>query len=235
MLILILGHSLTDGLLMGLAPADAWGASGIDGTAIDFGQDNVKGRIEIKNNKFIHLDSTASFSYSLLINSDFSHSQILVLKGDWKGRHFRFQINNKRLLANMVGNTNQLFSREDVEFIPNQWTHLVFVRDRNADSVRAYVDGKLMIKEEDNVDGPIDNGGKLILGGGNMWANHQMKGQLDEVRQYNYALSTEEVIALSVEYGIVSVEDDEELKMPTSYSLDQNYPNPFNPTTTIQF
>jgi ligand-binding sensor domain-containing protein len=32
---------------------------------------------------------------------------------------------------------------------------------------------------------------------------------------------------------IVKVEQD--LKLPTSYSLSQNYPNPFNPTTTIQY
>jgi hypothetical protein len=31
------------------------------------------------------------------------------------------------------------------------------------------------------------------------------------------------------------VEDEDNLTIPTEYSLDQNYPNPFNPSTTINY
>ena len=63
--------------------------------------------------------------------------------------------------------------------------------------------------------------------------------------EYDFNLGTEYIISaikqgytikqISYAPSIVTDADENELNLPTDYSLRQNYPNPFNPSTTIEF
>ena len=50
--------------------------------------------------------------------------------------------------------------------------------------------------------------------------------RLSTVEEYDPALDTT---------NIVSVRDNNNSAIPTTFRLEQNYPNPFNPTTKIRF
>jgi len=63
-------------------------------------------------------------------------------------------------------------------------------------------------------------------------SQYNFKGVIDDVRIYDYALSTEEIAQL---YGETSAIYSETKVIPGEFALRQNYPNPFNPQTTIQY
>jgi len=48
------------------------------------------------------------------------------------------------------------------------------------------------------------------------------------------SVGIKDLTALSYSSGVTSVQD-EEIRVPVTYSLEQNYPNPFNPSTQIKF
>lgn len=69
-----------------------------------------------------------------------------------------------------------------------------------------------------------------MLPGNTEW---NFKGEIDDVRVYNRALTAEEIADL---VGVAtSVEDPSESLLPSSTTLLTNYPNPFFETTTIPF
>ena len=62
-----------------------------------------------------------------------------------------------------------------------------------------------------------------------------LKGNVDELRMWNYYRGPDEdpdIWAYLTTVGIATLEGD---NLPTQFTLEQNYPNPFNPTTNIKF
>jgi hypothetical protein len=74
----------------------------------------------------------------------------------------------------------------------NTWTHLAATYD--GAQLRLYVNGVLRASKA--VTGSIPNSsGALRMGGNNVWSSEWLKGDLDEVRVYNRALSVTEIQA----------------------------------------
>ncbi|MBN2090754.1 hypothetical protein JW964_14170, partial [candidate division KSB1 bacterium] len=61
--------ALSNGTLVNLGE-NAW-VRGLDGNALDFGPNNTTGKVDIPDNGFIRVDSSQSFSYSVLLSCDF--------------------------------------------------------------------------------------------------------------------------------------------------------------------
>jgi hypothetical protein len=183
-------------------PGNAWGR-GLDGNAFDFGTTDQNGNITIDDNAFIRVDSSQSFSYSLLLSGDLlkNGNTVVMAKGDWGTGMYDIELNSGQIGFGVKGQSK--WSWYYVSFKEmyklNNWVHLVCVRDRQADSLRIYWNGVQLGAMKDDADGNVDTEGKpLIIAG---WdPGRPYRGKIDDLRLYNYALSPEEIKALKDSY-----------------------------------
>jgi hypothetical protein len=61
---------------------------------------------------------------------------------------------------------------------------------------------------------------------------YNFQGSIDDIRMYDYGLSTAEIDSLA---GVVTDVRGSPLPLPVDFSLSQNFPNPFNPETRLSF
>ena len=86
--------------------------------------------------------------------------------------------------------------KRTVEFLPNQWNHLVLTYDGGR--LREYINGQLAA-ESPGSERPAGAGVPMTVGG---WANGlKFQGALDELRIYRRALSAEEIKELHTKPG----------------------------------
>jgi hypothetical protein len=217
------------------------------GNAIDFAAASDSAYIQVQNNKFVEFDSTESFSISFMVKADpvaNTDEQQIVMKGafgvdeaqGWAGKWYGIQFKSGELRIAVDDNVNKTQLGVKIgDFYPsNEWVHVVGVRDGAEDSLKLYLNGKLIGTKEDATDLDIASGLPLFIGA-NVKQEKQLDGQLDDLRLYNHALSADDVAELFAETGIVTSLASTTETVPTEYSLMQNYPNPFNPVTTIEF
>ncbi len=236
------------GLLYNM-PGNAW-VPGFDGKAIDFNLGDENSYIGIPDNDFINFDSTQGFTISALVKVDpFANQQEMhiVFKGattvdkakGWEGKWYSLGFKSQEIRFAIDDNVvkTQLGAKLDNSYPVNQWAHIVGVRDLTADSLKLYLNGKLIkaIVDVTELDIASDNL-PLIIGNNHELKTH-FKGQIDDVMMYNYAMSSEKVKKLFNTYGLVTAIDmnAENNTLPVQYLLKQNYPNPFNPVTKIEF
>jgi hypothetical protein len=99
-------------------------------------------------------------------------------------------------MSNVQGGPQFLFTANN--FPPVGWQHLLAVRDTAAQQVRTYRNGVLVVQQILTVTGSVSSATPLRIGGGT--SSFPFKGQVDDVRLYNRALSAEEILALSLGY-----------------------------------
>ncbi|MEN8194048.1 MAG: LamG-like jellyroll fold domain-containing protein, partial [Bacteroidota bacterium] len=232
---------LTDGsgygILMGLTPSDTW-VEGLVGNAVDFTSGEADSRIEVKDSKILNMDSTDSFTFSMLLHPAPSDEwNTLLIKGEEFHEEYEVVIGNKDLVFRVDDGTNKTeIHKSYASYIEEDtWFHLVCIRDRAADVLKAYCNVNLIDEVEDVTEGSINTDGQPLLIGNRNELDRPYRGKMDELQLYNYAMSVDEIIELTESYGFVVSVDNKMEQIPVTYSLDQNYPNPFNPSTTIQF
>ncbi|MEN8192884.1 MAG: LamG domain-containing protein, partial [Bacteroidota bacterium] len=197
------------GILMDIAPADAW-VEGHDGKAIDFSSGESTSRIEVKDAAHLNMDSTNSFSISMLVTAA-EGNRMLLMKGargvdeaeGWNGHHYEvFMIGNDLRFA-VDDNVNRPMVNNNVSSYmkPNSWSHFVCVRNRADSTLKTYVNGQLVGDIVDNCNGNIATDGQPLIIGNNEKSNWPFKGKMDDVQILNYAMSSEEIATMHENYG----------------------------------
>jgi len=238
----------SNGTLVG--GTDSMWVAGQVGNAIDFTKGSESVYIKVPSNSNVDFDSTESFSISMLVKADpvaNQNEQWLLQKGQlkyWYGMEFkqgqvRIAVDDDVTKTQLgVDITNLKLNNFDItSWPPNQWVHLVGVRDRKEDSLKIYIDGELAGSMKDNTDMNISSDSMLTIGNFPGSTTNKLDGQLDDLKMYNYALSPAAVKSIYDAYKLgtpVSVASGE-TAIPDRYALEQNYPNPFNPSTIIQY
>jgi hypothetical protein len=106
------------------------------------------------------------------------------------------------------------------------------------DTITLYIDGDLQANT------PLDTNNSIagisskfaFLAKSNYSGDSTWMGEILEFNIYNRALSSEEVLFLTIQGGLTPSSVEKEMTThPEGYHLSQNYPNPFNPSTAISF
>ena len=186
---------------------------------IDFGEASFTVSIWVKVNRYIEN------SMYILSKGSFNADQDAGTNGAWYG----LELNGDELRFSIDDNANEssVSSEGASGMLGDDWNHIVAVRDTGNHKIRLYHNGR-KIAEGDDATGNIANLETLLLG--NSYSlDTPFNGALDEIKFFNYALTTSEILEITNEF-ITNAEESQ----PEEFVLNAaNYPNPFNPVTTI--
>lgn len=175
------GHDgiLTDG--------PVWEAAGeIDG-ALDF--DGVNDRIIVNHDSSLALTSALTMT-AWVKNQDSSLSSTYrIISKEQSGQNdaYWMAISGTTIYMGIGGN----FFAASTTMTTNQWYHLAGTYDDTADEVRIYLDGVLLSTQSTAA---VLNANTANIQIGNNWQNSKpWNGLLDDVRLYDFALTTTEV------------------------------------------
>ncbi len=203
------------------------------------------------------LDGLGEFTFTAVVQIDNVHvaGGHLVAANSWitgaasihpGGNGFNIvydgTIQHWRILIVPPFQTNYFFDF-DARMEDHQPHHIAVSRVRN--EARLYLDGFMVGNPTIVPDVALecDEGGFIVgqdqdFVGGGFDANQCLAGEVDNLRIFSRALTSEEVLGLCLEDGILATDvegPDQEGTVPEAIALRQNYPNPFNPTTTIEY
>lgn len=194
---------------------DEW-VAGQDGNALDFsaaGDDTA--HVLVPDNDIVDFDSTTSFTISALVKTDpFAESDEIhvVFKGNtgvnpeigaegkwytlaFKSPEARFTVDDNVVKSQLGVNVSDMYPS-------NRWAHLVGVRDMYEDSLKLYLNGKLIGSLKDDTEFDISSGDLPLVIGNNQNMDNAFRGQIDDLRFYNYPLTAEEVGSLYDSYDV---------------------------------
>jgi len=161
---------------------------GFSGYALDF--DGVGDYVHVPDNVSLNFgtgafslgcwfkfDASASDPYPTLLNKNHSHNSGLYL---WTG--------GSQILFRWGDGTNYSTLASTSSITDNKWHHIFVFRDSSGNT-KLFLDGK----QEDSGSGAYDVSNSDPLYIGQNWNISHWKGQIDEPRIYNRALSAEEI------------------------------------------
>jgi hypothetical protein len=220
----VLGKS--NGTLMKMTDA-AWTA-GLKGNALDFTAQKDSAMVTVPDNQTINLDTT-SMTVSCLLKIDPALDQQIFTKGHsafdttktpkwygiwWgaeiKGREIRFTIDDnggqkKAAFSDKKG----IAGKVQVGYVlpstitSDQWFHFAGVRDLKQDSVKLYINGERVAALKDCAT-KIGSSLPLVIGNNSVQTN-KLKGKIDELSVYNYAMGPEQIMAAYMAYTAPAV------------------------------
>lgn len=181
------------------------------GNCIHFSNGTDTTYIEVPSTEKIDLDSTTSFSISVLVTtSDISGSdQNVMFKGatsdevDGHWYAIMFKENELRFAIDDKANKSQLACTDADKkmYLDGSWNHIVGVRDLAKDSLYIYLNGVKVAEMKDNTELNISSQLPLYIG-------QNFKGKIDEARIYNKALTADNIAELTTKYSIIAKSSD---------------------------
>ncbi|MCF7803310.1 MAG: DUF4957 domain-containing protein [Candidatus Marinimicrobia bacterium] len=191
---------------------------GVHGTALDFSAGTDSSVVLVESNDTLAVDSTQSFSISLLAKTDpinNTNAQGLLMKGSFGDPNSgdRYQMEFKdgevRIAVDDDETKSQLGGELPADYPVNQWAHIVGVRDQGIPglknkSLKLYLNGEFLAAMPDLTTGPIqtDTDDPFALHIGNsINLDTPLDGLLDDVQMYDYALTPEKVTELYESYA----------------------------------
>ena len=138
------------------------------------------------------LDTTKVYSY-LMKGSLYESPEL-----DRSGKRYEIYYNPLVYKLRFEIDDNITMSRVEAEgeqfYIRGKWVHLVAIRNTKSGTINLYADGSLVASAEDNT-ADISQDEDLYFGY-NIDNDMYLRGALDDVRLYNYALSDNEIDSL---------------------------------------
>ncbi len=207
---------ISSGTLVNMS-GDEW-VGGHAGNAINFQAGNIASHILVPDNEIIDFQGSTSFTISCLVKTDpisISDEIRIVTKGSGsvdpamgrEGKWYALAFKNQEIrfyVDDNISKTQLAVPINSTSYPVNQWAHLVGVRDVDEDSMKIYLNGILVGSMEDITDGDISSGELPLIIGNNDIPNMNFRGQIDDLRMYNCALSEDEVQFLFDSYAGVT-------------------------------
>jgi hypothetical protein len=186
--------------------------SGLDGTLsgdanITLGNGKIQNALTLSGDGMmsvehsLDLDLIENLTIAFWVKPQENRRQALIVRGGgsgkfgsnaeyslvlWENGKFKYKHNN----------TADTFSTSTIAL--NEWTHIALVRDNGIKNIKIYINGVLDANRSYSIDPSSSNSEKLIIGSGDFYSNtmNNLKGQLDEIKIYNLALSSNDITAL---------------------------------------
>ncbi len=203
-----------------------WTEGYVDG-AMDFTKGCDSAYIEVPSNTVIDFDSTTSFTISALVyveSAEVSSNINVVFKGatgtddDGEGKWYNLGFKSNEVRFVVDDNVEKTQVAEDISDLltTREWAHLVGVRDLETDSLYVYLNGTKIASEYDITEYDIASSTRPLIIGNNANIDMPFNGKLDEIRMYDTALSSAQILAMTTSYGI------EQLVIPEPKSTNCN-------------
>ena len=207
--------------------------NGVPNSAYYF--DGIDDNIRIPNHPSLNFRKGITVNFWIRIDEFFNREAHPVSHGSW---HHRWKIsissidNGPKVRWTVKTNAGIKDLDTDQNFSTDIYYNITTVY--TAKRVEIYLNGEQEVSDTffsgniltTNIDFMI---GQVLPGE----SNFNFKGVLDDIRIYNYALSSTEIEDLYNQSTSIKLYT--EPGIPTDYVLRQNYPNPFNPTTVIRY
>ncbi len=212
------------GLYHGMVVDAMVAVKGYDSLALSYNADT--NYVMVPDNDAINMD-TNSFSISALVQFDASANRSMekniLMKGgtgnttihakgldrEWEttGRWYSFSFKNGELRFYVDDSTNKSqLGVSVVNIVPSdKWVHVVAVRDRNADSLKLFLNGQKIGSTLDITENSITTAGIPLIIGNNHFMDNAFNGTLDELMILGKALSDQEVYDIASKYGLTEM------------------------------
>jgi hypothetical protein len=194
--------------------------------------DGVNDYIDVKNNSILNFQEAITVSFWMRVDEFFSNREAYPIShGNWENRWKVSIIPDKNIRWTIK--TDKGIKDLDSKTIPAKdvFYHITTLYDGTNFDI--YING-ILDNHESHTGLILRTSIDLTIG--QVLPNNpgvNFKGALDDIRIFNYALSTEEIQNLYHEK--TSVDQQNLSQLPDEYDLKQNYPNPFNALTTIRY
>jgi len=197
-------------------------------SALHFDGDND--RVQISNSDDLNFTDAVSVSLWLNIEEYFGHEAYPISHGNWENR-WKISVTSEglRWTVKTSAGVRDLDTVTDLGL--NIFYHIVTLYDGYNFDI--YVNG--ILDQHTTFSGAINQTSLDLTIGQVLPGNttYNFKGIIDDIRLYDYGLTSAEILALYE--APVSVNNDAEMILPEQFSLLPAYPNPFNPITHIDY
>lgn len=200
---------------------------GNENSALHF--DGIDDRVQIINTDELNFNQGISVSLWLKIDEFFDREAYPISHGNWENR-WKISITEGKIRWTVKTSSGVRDLDSVTELQVDTYYHVVALYDGSNFDI--YINGTL--DQHTTFSGNI-NATTLDLTIGQVLpgnTQYNFKGVIDEVRLYDYGLSSDEIMTLYTE--AVAIEGGMSV-IPQDFYLAPPYPNPFNPTTTIKF